>query len=92
MISLKICVRLNLFNHVLVLFRAEFACNLAIRYPVFRWDSCKDSVQNSVNKSCEWISRLASGQNGTRVKHARGVKRSQQLELYKIKLPVLPYR
>ena len=29
-------VRLNLFNHVLALFRVKFACNLAIRYPVFR--------------------------------------------------------
>ena len=29
-------VRLNLFNHVLALFRAKFTCNLAIRYPVFR--------------------------------------------------------
>ena len=29
-------VRLNLFNHVLVVFYAKFACNLAIRYPVFR--------------------------------------------------------
>ena len=29
-------VRLNLFNHVLALFRAKFACNLAIRYHVFR--------------------------------------------------------
>ena len=31
-------VRLNLFNHVLALFRAKFTCNLAIRYPVFRWE------------------------------------------------------
>ena len=29
-------VRLNLFNHVLALFRAKFACNLEIRYPIFR--------------------------------------------------------
>ena len=29
-------VRLNLFNHVLALFHAKFAYNLAIRYPVFR--------------------------------------------------------
>ena len=53
-----------------------FFGNLTIRYPVFRWDSCKDSVQNSVNKSCEWILRLASRQNGTRVKHAKGAKGS----------------
>ena len=37
-------VRLNLFNHVLALFRAKFACNLAIGYLVFRWELCKDSV------------------------------------------------
>ena len=37
-------VRLNLFNHMLVLFRAKFAYILAIRYPVFRWELCKDSV------------------------------------------------
>ena len=30
-----VIVRLNLFNHVLTLFHAKFACNLAIRYPVF---------------------------------------------------------
>ena len=37
-------VRLNLFNHVLALFRAKFACNLAIRYLVFRWELCKGRV------------------------------------------------
>ena len=37
-------VRLNLFNHLLALFRAKFACNLAIRYPVFRWELCRGSV------------------------------------------------
>ena len=37
-------VRLNLFNHMLVLFRAKFAYILAIRYPVFRWELCKGSV------------------------------------------------
>ena len=31
-------VRLNLFNHVLALFHAKFACNSAIRYLVFRWE------------------------------------------------------
>ena len=29
-------VKLNLFNHVLALFRTKFDCNLAIRYLVFR--------------------------------------------------------
>ena len=37
-------VRLNLFNHVLALFRAKFTCNIAIRYPVFRWELCKGTV------------------------------------------------
>ena len=46
-------VRLNLFNHVLALFRAKFACNLAIRYPVFRWELCKGSVWESMKKSQE---------------------------------------
>ena len=46
-------VRLNLFNHVLTLFRAKFACNLAIRYPVFRWELCKGSVWESMKKSQE---------------------------------------
>ena len=44
-------VRLNLFNHVLALFHGKFACNLAIRYPVFRWKLCKGSVQKSVKKA-----------------------------------------
>ena len=39
-----IVVRLNLFNHVLALFRAKFACILAIRDPVFRWKLCKSCV------------------------------------------------
>ena len=37
-------VRLNLFNHVLALFHANFSCNLTIRYHVFRWELCKGSV------------------------------------------------
>ena len=32
------CVRLNLINHVLALFRAKFSCNFACRSPVFRWE------------------------------------------------------
>ena len=31
-------VKLNLFNYVLVLFRAKFACNSAFRNSVFRWE------------------------------------------------------
>ena len=37
-------VRLNLFNHVLALFRAKFACNSTIRNPIFRWESCRGSM------------------------------------------------
>ena len=37
-------VRLNLINHVLALFCDKFACNTALRIPVFRWESCKGSV------------------------------------------------
>ena len=37
-------VRLNLINHVLVLFRDKFSCNTALRNLVFRWESCKGSV------------------------------------------------
>ena len=37
-------VRLNLFNQVLTLFCVKFACILAIKYPVFRWDLCKGCV------------------------------------------------
>ena len=40
----KGCVSLNLFNHVLALFCVKFAYNLAIKYPVFRWELCKGSV------------------------------------------------
>ena len=81
-------VRLNLFNYVLVLFCAKFACNLAIRYPVFRWELCKGNVWESVKKAQEvctqeeprdWISRLTSRQNGTCVKHAGGAEASRQL-------------
>ena len=31
-------VRLNLINHLVALFRAKFASNLAISNPVFRWN------------------------------------------------------
>ena len=37
-------VRLYLFNHVLALFHDKFACNLVIRYHIFRWELCKGSV------------------------------------------------
>ena len=34
--KMKKFVRLNLFNYVLILFRAKFVCILAIRYSVFK--------------------------------------------------------
>ena len=43
-IAVEVFVKLNLFNHVLALFYAKFAYNLAIRYPLFRWDLCKGNV------------------------------------------------
>ena len=43
-------IRLNLINHVLALFRDKFACNTVLRNPVFRWESCKSSVWESVKK------------------------------------------
>ena len=64
---------------MLALFRVKFACNLAIRYPVFMWELCKGSVKKTQDvcnskESCDWISRLASCQNGTCVKHANELK------------------
>ena len=35
-IAVEVFVKLNLFNHVLALFYAKFAYNLAIRYPLVR--------------------------------------------------------
>ena len=76
-------VRLNLINHLVALFRAKFASNLAISNPVFRWESCKDSVWESVKKCSRlcseigtrgWISwvvcSLQAARRCTRVKHA----------------------
>ena len=36
---------------MLALFYAKFACNLEIRYPVFRWELSKGSVWESVKKA-----------------------------------------
>ena len=73
---------------LLALFRAKFACNLAISNPVFRWESCKDSVWKSVKKCSKlcseagtrsWISPMARGLQAarrcTRVKHAEKLNR-----------------
>ena len=48
MFQIRSFVRLNLFNHVLALFCDKFACISTIRYPVFRWESCKGCVRESV--------------------------------------------
>ena len=67
----------------MALFRAKFACNLAISNPVFRCESFKDSVWESVKKCSklcskvgthDWISQVACGLQAarrcTQVKHA----------------------
>ena len=68
----------------MALFRAKFACILALRNFVFRWESCKGSVWESV-KNCSsvckearthgWISWVACDCKppnwSTRAKHAR---------------------
>ena len=68
----------------MALFRVKFACILAISNPVFRWESCKGSVWESVKKcsrlcketrTCNWISRMVCGLQAARsctcAKHAR---------------------
>ena len=72
----------------MVLFRAKFACNLAISNPVFRWEPCKDSVWESIKKCSKlcsevgtrgWISQVARGLQATRrctqVKHVEKLNR-----------------
>ena len=69
-------------------FVPKFVCNLAISNPVFRWESCKGSVWESVKKcwnlckvvgTHDWISRVAHGLQATRscthAKHAEKLKR-----------------
>ena len=76
-------VRLNLFNHVLALFRAKFSCNLIIRYPVFRWELCKGTVWKNVKNTqmCALKKSLTTGsrdwrvtKGGTHVKHVGELK------------------
>ena len=68
----------------MVLFHAKFAFNLAISNPVFRWELCKGSVWESVNK-CSRLCKVAGTRDWdlqvacdwqaarwcTRVKHAK---------------------
>ena len=62
----------------MTLFRAKFAYILAISNPVFRWESCKGSVWESVKNCsrlcketgfCSWISRVAGGLQAARMLH-----------------------
>ena len=62
----------------MALFRAKFACNLAISNPVFRWESCKSSVWKSVkncSKLCSearthgWISQVARDREAKSLVH-----------------------
>ena len=81
---IKFCKIEILSTILLVLFRAKFACILAISNTVFRWESCKGSVWESVKicsrlckeeRTHDWISRVAHGlqaaRSCTHVKHAR---------------------
>ena len=75
-------VRLNLINHFVGFIPCQFACNSTLRNPVFRWESCKGNVWESVKKCSrrctkagthDWISRVAhdwqAARGCTRVKH-----------------------
>ena len=62
----------------MALFHAKFACILVISNPVFRWESCKGSVWESVKnclrlcketETCGWISRVAHGLQAARMLH-----------------------
>ena len=62
----------------MALFHAKFVCNLAISNPVFRWESCKGSVCESMKKCSRLCSEVGTrrGQAAkwcTRVKHAEKI-------------------
>ena len=76
-------VRLNLINHFVSFIPCQLAYNSALRNPIFRWESCKSSVWESVKKCSrlctevgtrDWISRVARDKQAaggcTWVKHA----------------------
>ena len=76
-------VRLKLINHFVGFIPCQFACNSAFRNLVFRWESCKGSVWESVKKSSRVCTQqgLATGsrnwqvgKGGTRVKHVGELK------------------
>ena len=81
-------VRLNLINHLVGFIPGLFACNSALKNPVFRWESCKDNVCESVKKCSrmctearthDWMSRMAHDWQAarwcSRVKHAKDLNR-----------------
>ena len=72
----------------MALFSVKFACNLAISNSIFKWESCKGSVWESVKKCSklcnetgthDCISRVARGLQAarrcTRVKHVEKLNR-----------------
>ena len=86
--SFIIGVRLNLINHFVGFISCQFACNSALRNPVFRWESCKGSVWKSVKKCSrmcteagtrDWISQVACDWQAARwctwVKHVEKLNR-----------------
>ena len=91
-------VKLNLINHFVDFIPCQFACNSAFRNSVFRWESCKGSVWESVKKSLRVCtqqgfatgSRLASRQRKHTCEACRKVEESRQLEHYRTKLSVWP--
>ena len=84
---------------LLALFRAKFACILAISNPVFRWESCKGNEWESLKKCsrlCKdaetrgWThgdSRLASRQSWHTHEACKGAEESCQLLHYRTKVP-----
>ena len=86
----------------MALFRAKFVYIFAIRNPVFRWESCKGSVWESV-KNCSnvckeagtrgWISQVAHGYKlpdwSTRAKHAKSWSVALAIH-YRTKVPGWP--
>ena len=61
----------------MALFRAKFACILVISNPVFRWESCKGSVWESV-KNC-WRLCKETGTRGWILRVARGLQAARML-------------
>ena len=83
----------------MALIRTRFACILAIRNPVFRWESCKSNMWESM-KNCSsvckeagtrgWISHVARNCKpldwSTRAKHVRNWSVAPAIH-YRIKVP-----